>query len=256
MQQQSNLLTYQEKSNSPLEIGTAAPLYIRNESVDLGLDGQSYKLLFASDLHFGGKRSLRAINQLIAATEEAQPDLILLGGDLVDSNQGIDLLQNCVAQLSKITPVWAISGNHDVWVNLEKVKQAVLAGNGKWLEDECLFLPTFSHQDSCEKNLRIDGYIHRDIPKSDLRILCAHNPIVFSDAVNAGYKLIFAGHLHGCQWVFAENQGLLYPGAWFYRWNGKRFRLNNSTLLVSRGIGDTLPIRWNCPREVIVCKIY
>ncbi|MEM7553228.1 MAG: metallophosphoesterase [Cyanobacteria bacterium P01_A01_bin.84] len=265
MLKQSDLLTYQEKPKYPLEIGSSAPLYVRHESVNLGLGGQSYKLLFASDLHFAGEGSLGAINQLIAATKETKPDLVLLGGDLVDFPHGISFLQFCVTKLSKLTQVWAISGNHDQWLGLPKVREAVLLGNGQWLEDESVFLeisPIQEQNKNCvnsaiaRKTLRIDGYIHPDIPPSNLKILCAHNPIIFSDAVNVGYKLIFAGHLHGCQCILSENQGLFYPGAWFYRWNGRRFTLNDATLLVSRGMGDTLPIRWNCPREVIVCKIY
>ena len=33
------------------------------------------------------------------------------------------------------------------------------------------------------------------------------------------------------------------------------FQDNGSTLLVSRGVRDTLPLRWNCPREVIVVQL-
>jgi hypothetical protein len=44
-----------------------------------------------------------------------------------------------------------------------------------------------------------------------------------------------------------------YPGAWFYRWNGLRFTRRNSVMLVSRGLRDVVPVRVNCPREVILC---
>jgi predicted MPP superfamily phosphohydrolase len=55
--------------------------------------------------------------------------------------------------------------------------------------------------------------------------------------------------------VFFERGGRLYPGAFLYRWNGLRFHENGSTLVVSRGVRDTLPLRWNCPREVILVEV-
>ncbi|MCL1475861.1 metallophosphoesterase [Argonema antarcticum] len=230
----------------PLEIGTSAPLLIRQESVHLGLGGEELKLLFASDLHLGGRHSLQAIDRLVTAVTETKPNLVLLGGDLVDFRWGIPLLESCVLQLVAQAPVWAISGNHDVWVGMTAVRRAVETGGGFWLEESSLKVST----------IRIDGFVDRDRTSKALRILCAHNPAVFSQAVASGYSLVLAGHLHGCQWVFWEHQSRLYPGAWFYQWNGLRFELNNATLIVSRGMGDTLPVRWNCPREVILCKIF
>jgi hypothetical protein len=55
--------------------------------------------------------------------------------------------------------------------------------------------------------------------------------------------------------VLATRRGRLYPAAWFYRWHGLRFAEGGAVLLVSRGAGDTLPVRFNCPREVILCAL-
>ena len=66
---------------------------------------------------------------------------------------------------------------------------------------------------------------------------------------------MLAGHLHGGQCVLATRRGRLYPAAWIYRWHGLRFAEWGAVLLVSRGAGDTLPVRFNCPREVILCMI-
>jgi hypothetical protein len=55
--------------------------------------------------------------------------------------------------------------------------------------------------------------------------------------------------------VLAERNGMLYPGAWFFRWNGLQFLERSCMMLVSRGMADTLPLRWNCPREVLLCEL-
>jgi predicted MPP superfamily phosphohydrolase len=67
--------------------------------------------------------------------------------------------------------------------------------------------------------------------------------------------LVLAGHLHGCQFVFKEHAERLLPGGWFYSWNCLRRKVGNCALIVSRGCADTLPFRWNCPREVVVCDL-
>ena len=84
------------------------------------------------------------------------------------------------------------------------------------------------------------------------RMLCTHHPGEFPAAATAGYGLVLAGHLHGGQCVLATRRGRLYPAAWIYRWHGLRFAEGGAVLLVSRGAGDTLPVRFNCPREVIL----
>jgi predicted MPP superfamily phosphohydrolase len=77
----------------------------------------------------------------------------------------------------------------------------------------------------------------------------------FPAAAAAGYGLVLAGHLHGGQCVLATRRRRLYPAAWIYRWHGLRFAEWGAVMLVSRGAGDTLPIRFNCPREVILCAL-
>ena len=92
-------------------------------------------------------------------------------------------------------------------------------------------------------------------PHAGPRLLCTHHPGDFPAAAAAGYGLVLAGHLHGGQCVLATRQGRLYPAAWIYRWHGLRFAEWEAVLLVSRGAGDTLPVRFNCPREVILCTV-
>jgi uncharacterized protein len=73
--------------------------------------------------------------------------------------------------------------------------------------------------------------------------------------VAAGYRLVLAGHLHGGQCVLANHRGQQYPAVWFHRWHGLRFRQGDAEMLVSRGMADTFPFRFNCPREVLLCEI-
>jgi predicted MPP superfamily phosphohydrolase len=224
------------------ELAAAGPLLLRRETAHFGLD-RPLRLLYASDLHLGWwwTRDVRA--QLVRAARETDPDLILLGGDLADSTRGLSLLRACVRELTAIAPVHAVPGNHDERAGLAAVRTAVKAAGGHWLPDRPV-----------EGPVRIDGRIC-SATDAGRRILCAHRPGDFPAAAAAGYALVLAGHLHGGQCVLATRRGRLYPAAWIYRWHGLRFDERGSVLLVSRGAGDTLPVRFNCPREVILCTI-
>jgi uncharacterized protein len=237
-------------ASTGLQLGSSHPLLMRRERVELFGERAQIRLLYASDLHLRGERSQPLVDQLLAAARCARPDALLLGGDLVDSRRGPEMLARCVASLSELCPVLAVSGNHDRFWGLDAVRAAVERGGGLWLSARSVLLPV-----GASATLRIDGALADKTGVDEIRVLCAHDPAVFEEAARAGYALVFAGHLHGGQCVLAERRGLLYPGAFLYRWNGLRFCEGDSTMLVSRGAADTLPVRWNCPREVIACEI-
>jgi uncharacterized protein len=226
----------------PMEFGSFQPLLVRTEHFRLGL-ARSVRILYASDLHLGHWWTKRLPYQLLVAVQETHPDLILLGGDLVDRKSALPQLGACVANLREQAPVFAIPGNHDTHVGIPALRTAIISGGGRWLPDDPLRYP-----------VRIDGTLDPR-PSSLPRILCAHFPSIFPSAVAAGYRLVLAGHLHGGQCVLVTHQSRLYPAAWFHRWHGLRFRERDALMLVSRGAADTFPFRFNCPREVILCEI-
>lgn len=203
-----------------LELAATGRLHLRREHL-----GLPQRLLYVSDLHLTPWHG-HVVRQVLTLVRETRPDLVLLGGDLVDLQSGLPLLAELVQGLE--TPYQAVPGNHDRFVGLDRVEKAL---GQPWLE----------------RQGNIDGVL-----QEGGEILCAHAPNVFPEAVKRGYRLVMAGHLHGSQFVFGERRGLLFPGAWFYRWNGDRFQEGGTTMLVSRGVNDTLPIRWNCPRDVIL----
>jgi predicted MPP superfamily phosphohydrolase len=225
-----------------LRFGASGPLLIRHEQVVLGLQ-RRWTMLYASDLHLGHWWTREVAAQVIAAAEEARAELILLGGDLADSCRALPEVEGLVRRLTALAPVYAVPGNHDPLEGSASLRHAVEAGGGVWLPDCPATGPA-----------QVDGRIH-DGAKSTPRILCAHYPSVFPRAMAAGYRLVLAGHLHGGQCVLGTRRGRLYPAVWFHRWHGLRFDEPQATMLVSRGVADTFPVRFRCPREVLLCEV-
>jgi len=231
-----------------LEVGCTGPLLVREETVgDAGRD--HWCLLYASDLHLTPRRA-HLVARLREATERARPDAVLLGGDLIDRRCGLPILQRCVAELGALAPVFAIDGNHDRFLGAAQVRLAVTGGGGRWLTGTEVAL-----RREGRPGLRLHGALRPCAGDGSRHVLVAHHPHDFERAAALGYDLVLAGHLHGGQCVLWQRRGRLYPGAWLCRWNGLRFERQGVTLLVSRGVADTLPIRFRCPREVLLCRI-
>lgn len=232
-----------------LQFGCRSPLLVRHERVASRARG-CWRLLYASDLHLTARRR-HLLAQIGTIGQQLRPDAVLLGGDLVDRRSGRAVLAELVARVAAAAPVFAVPGNHDAGHGLAAVRSAVVDAGGHWLPDGDRVLSTGD---------RAPLHLHaRPAPcpstQPAFRVLVGHHPQVVRGAAQYAYDVAFAGHLHGGQCVWFERGGRLYPGAWFSRWNGLRFVVDATTLLVSRGAADTLPVRFRCPREVVLCSL-
>jgi predicted MPP superfamily phosphohydrolase len=87
-------------------------------------------------------------------------------------------------------------------------------------------------------------------------IVLIHNPEKLKEKEMEGIDLILAGHLHGGQFIlFKTVKNAHFPGCLLYRYCTDRKQLRDTTLIISKGLGDTFPLRLNCPKEVIRIRI-
>ncbi|MCC7170457.1 MAG: metallophosphoesterase [Planctomycetes bacterium] len=234
-----------------LELGATAPLHVVRvehaveSNEDRGAEAPNTRVLYASDLHLGAWGAERALRELLRITIRERPDVVLLGGDLIDAPRALPRLRDWIRRLRTWSIVAAVPGNHDArW--LDVLAAIVTEEGGHWLPHRPLRIA----------GLRIDGVPSRDASEaSERRILCAHHPNVFETAAWLGYGIVFAGHLHGGQMIVCDVRGRHFPGAWFAPFTGRCFERAETTMLISRGLADTLPIRFRCPREVILLTL-
>lgn len=229
------------------QLGLKAPLEVREEFI--GQHSQPCRVAYVSDIHLRRGRSRWIASQVIDALERSACDLVLLGGDLVDQASELHELSMLVTRAREIAPVLAVPGNHDQAVGEKLVRSAVEGAMGRWIDGETT---RFNH---LGRLFSISGPGAIPDPLADFSILCSHYPNIGKPAWHAGFDLALAGHLHGCQCVLFEAGGLLFPGAVFYPNNRIRHQKGKTRLLISRGCSDLIPIRWNCPREIVLCVI-
>lgn len=234
-------------SAEQLSIGLNGPLYIREERLTGRHD--ACRLLYVSDIHLRRARSDHLCRQVLESARSSKVDLLLLGGDMVDGPAEVDALCDLVAALCKVAPVFAVGGNHDRRVGMDRVGGAVVSGGGQWIHAGA---GSVSHG---SRLIAVSGPDAAKLPEGDVRVLCAHNPGVWKTARRHGYDLVLAGHLHGCQVVAFEYRERLFPGAIFYRYCCLRRQHGPTRLVVSRGVSDLVPVRWRCPREVVLCHV-
>lgn len=207
-----------------------------------------FSILYLSDFHFNGY-SRDVAMWMIERVNELQADIILLGGDYVDTRKGLKELEFFLKGISGRENVFAIGGNHDYFFGISKIKKLFLNKGIEWIENDIVSIQLKGMQ------IQIDG---NQLPKksntNDFTILCVHNPKALNRDLNS-YNVAFAGHLHGSQFVFWENEKGLYPGRLFYKWNVLSRNVEECFCLISKGLGDTLPIRFNCKKDMIFVEV-
>ena len=239
-------------ANTALELNT---IVLEEANLPAGFDG--FRIAHVSDLHDAELGENHA--DLIQKLKDAQPDIIAITGDLVDSNRvNMDRSMDFVAQAVEIAPCYYITGNHEMrlpqWDYLQIVQRladlgvTVLSDRGITLtrgEDQiCLVGHAWGKTENIGSLTKFDGY----------KILLSHQPEDFSDYVAGGYDLVLSGHAHGGQFRLPFIGGLYTPGeGWFPEYDAGVYTEGNTDMVVSRGIGNSrFPLRFNNRPEVLL----
>ena len=225
------------------------------------------RIVQLSDLHnaeFGTDN-----RRLLEAVSAAEPDLIFLTGDLLDSRRtDVAIALEFVREVIKIAPVYYSLGNHEgripeihepfeeelrkLGVQVLRNEVAVLEREGQQLYiagiDDPEFFPSQEAFLECLNELcHDDGYT----------LLLSHRPELFGDYCDAGAELVFSGHAHGGQFRLPWVGGLYAPhqGA-FPEYDAGLFSQDSTKLIVSRGLGNSIfPFRLFNRPEVVVAVL-
>lgn len=241
-------------------------------SKNLPHDFDHYKIAVVSDLH---NASFGNGNDIIVETiRSEQPDIIAVTGDLVDANRtDIEISIDLIEELVKIAPCYYVTGNHEAWIGAqyqELEKQLLELGvvvlhdavcslnNGNsYIQIAGLDDPDFTDRDTVVQESILRTKLQQMNLTDDYCVLLSHRPETFHAYVSENIDLVLSGHAHGGQFripfvggVVAPNQGL------FPQFDAGTYAENNTTMIVSRGIGNSIiPVRFNNRPEIVIVEL-
>ena len=93
--------------------------------------------------------------------------------------------------------------------------------------------------------------------KKEPVLLLAHRPEYFPLYVQSGADVVFSGHAHGGQIRIPFVGGMVAPGQGFFpRYDGGVYREGDTSMVVSRGLGNSLfPVRVFNPPDVVLVTL-
>ncbi len=226
----------------------------------------SYRVVFISDTHYGTIQSNKLLNEKVEEINRLQPDIVILGGDIVEEGTDKNEMNEVFEALSGINSThgtYFIYGNHDRqrYTSTPAYSEAELTDtiskNGiQILKDDCIEISNdillVGREDLSAKNDRLTADALSDAIDRDRFILVAdHQPNDIESNVAIGTDLQLSGHTHG---------GQIFPLGWMsFLYNGYvygEYKADNTTVIVSSGFaGWGFPIRTQGVSEYVVVDL-
>lgn len=178
---------------------------------------EGYEVALLTDLHYGTTMDKEGLEEVCGRIEGGRPDVVILGGDIVDERSTLEQVREAFQILSGIDSTYGIFyvyGNHDkgryaVDCDFTEAQlQEAISGNGiRILEDEtCVLNQELSITGRRDRSDAQREGIAREpsgalIPDQEemYHILADHQPRSFQENEAAGYDLMVSGHTHAGQ---------------------------------------------------------
>jgi predicted MPP superfamily phosphohydrolase len=215
------------------------------------------RVVHLSDLHVGPHLPFEYFRSALARSMAERPDLILVTGDFISHKKHLPLLRRLlVGSLQARYGVYAVLGNHDYWsdpagvtgvldqAGIRRVVGAPIPidlgaqGQVELWGTEAPWGPKLNHSPPASHTPRL---------------VLSHTPDNVYRLARTGATAVFSGHTHGGQFRLPGLGGLIVPSCYGRRFDRGHYRVGNTHLFVSAGVGiDSIPLRLFCSPEFTV----
>ena len=221
------------------------------------------RIAAVADIHVGSPfNGLDKLEQIVALTNQSKPDLIVLLGDyVIDGVTGGEFvppnkLAPVLAKMQAPLGVWAVLGNHDWWLDAERVQNTLEHHGIRVLEDSSAPIHHGSGEfwltgirDFWEGRPNIQRAL-QEVPEDSPTVAITHNPDIFP-RVPPRVNLLIAGHTHGGQVSIPFFGPVIVPSSYRQRYAAGHIVEDGRHLFVSTGLGTSiLPVRFLVPPEI------
>ncbi|MGI6242138.1 MAG: metallophosphoesterase [Prevotella sp.] len=217
-------LNYLHKVRVPIELSTTKNI----ESPK--------KIVMIADLHIGYHNNRKELATWIDKMNAEKPDLILIGGDIIDRNIRPILEENMAEEFRRLeAPVYACLGNHEYYSGKQDAEKFYKDANINLLIDQSTTVHGINiigrddHTNAHRKSVKA---LTADLDMNRYTILLDHQPHHLEQAEQAGIDFQLSGHTHyGQMWPINWIENAIYEDAYGPLTKG------NTQYYVTSGIG-------------------
>lgn len=239
---------YYNKVRQPLEIKTDKVISLEEDSPK-SFGKATTKIVLLSDLHLGYHNRRSEFKKWVDLINAEHPDLILIGGDIIDSSVRPLLEENVTEEFHCLkAPVYACLGNHEYYSGEPKAQQFYRDAGIHLLRDSVAKIGNIAiigrddrsnpHRKSiaeiigqAERNRNLTVLSNKKKYK-EFTILLDHQPYHLEEAEQNGIDFQFSGHTHhGQVWPISWITDAIYEDAF------GPLRKGDTQYYVSSGMG-------------------
>lgn len=231
---------------------------------------EGFKIAHVSDLHnavFGRKNE-----RLLSLIRAAEPDIIAITGDLIDSRHtDIDSALAFVEAAAEIAPVYYVTGNHESRLDFDAIEPRLIAAGVRVLRNEAEDIgrggerirlagiddPSFIRTGGTAEERAAAELEQLGDGGGTFTVLLAHRPELVEVYAEYGAGLVLSGHAHGGQVHLPLLGGLYAPGQGLLpEYDSGLYSLGETQMVVSRGLGNSVaPLRVNNRPELVIVTL-
>jgi uncharacterized protein len=230
---------------------------------------QPLRIAVFGDLHVGSPfNNLDKLNQIVEQTNAATPDVICIlgdfvvhgvpGGTFIAPEDMIPILRGLKARYG----VFAVLGNHDVWLRGNRVEPALKAAHIEVLEDRAVKVPIGNESiwiagvsDLWTQRHNVHAALAGVTDTNTPVLVLTHNPDVFPEMPDR-VSLTLAAHTHGGQVLLPIIGAPIVPSKYGQRFAAGHIVENGRHLFVTTGIGTSIiPVRFRVPPTIDVLTV-
>lgn len=227
--------------------------------------GQRVRVLLLTDLHYGTIQNPSVLADALPALQAENPDLIVLGGDIVEEGTSAEDMEEAFRLLGSLQSTYGtffVYGNHDRQLysshptyTQEALRDAI-EGNGiTVLQDSAVTLGEklvlYGREDASRPGMSADGLL-AGAEDEKLILLADHQPTRAAENAAAGADIQLSGHTHAGQiWPIGNLIEL------FGSLNYGHYPVEGSHVYVSSGFaGWGFTVRTSVHCEYVVLDIF
>lgn len=194
------------------------------------------KLVMISDLHIGYHNQVKELNRWVDMINKENPDLILIGGDIIDGRIRPLKEENMAASFHRLkAPVIAALGNHEYYTGLKDALPFYKEAGITLLRDSAITIKGINiigRDDRSNPMRKSVKQLEQGLDMNRYTILLDHQPYHLEEAQQAGVDFQFSGHTHyGQVWPISWITDAIYEDAFGPLQKG------NTQYYVSSGLG-------------------